>query len=180
MVKRLFILLIVPIIASLLLVACSSAQPSATPTSTATSSAPAKATASTAAVAPTALATVTTAKPTTLAPASPTSAPSTGGQQYGGILRVINVGSPLSLGDPTLLTDSASIMDAIASLETLVNTDNSGQYHGVLATDWTIPADGLSVTFNLRKGVKFQDGTDFNAAAVKWNLDRYYQVFKTT
>ena len=71
-------------------------------------------------------------------------------------------------------------MEAVCSLETLVNTDNSGVYHGVLATDWTIAPDGLSITFKLRKGVKFQDGTDFNAAAVKFNLDRYYQVFKTS
>ena len=36
----------------------------------------------------------------------------------------------------------------------------------------TISADGLSYTFKLRQGVKFHDGTDFNADAVKFNIDR--------
>ena len=42
----------------------------------------------------------------------------------------------------------------------------------VLATDWTVAPDNKSITFNLRKGVKFHDGTDFNAQAVKWNMER--------
>ncbi|QSO51286.1 hypothetical protein JZ785_20990 [Alicyclobacillus curvatus] len=35
-----------------------------------------------------------------------------------------------------------------------------------LATSWSVSKDGLTWTFNLRKGVKFQDGTSFNADAV--------------
>jgi peptide/nickel transport system substrate-binding protein len=41
-----------------------------------------------------------------------------------------------------------------------------------LAAAWTISADGLVYTFNLRQGVTFHDGTPFNAAAVAANLDR--------
>lgn len=41
-----------------------------------------------------------------------------------------------------------------------------------LATDWTISSDGLTYTFNLRQGLKFSDGTPFNAAAVKYSFDR--------
>lgn len=41
-----------------------------------------------------------------------------------------------------------------------------------LATEWTIAPDGLSYIFKLRKDVKFQDGTPFNAEAVKYSYDR--------
>jgi peptide/nickel transport system substrate-binding protein len=51
-----------------------------------------------------------------------------------------------------------------------------------LAESWEISDDGLTYTFNLRKGVTFHDGTEFNADAVKFNMDRmldpdfeYYQ-----
>jgi peptide/nickel transport system substrate-binding protein len=40
-----------------------------------------------------------------------------------------------------------------------------------LATSYEISPDGKTYTFHLRKGVKFQDGTPFNAAAVKANFD---------
>jgi peptide/nickel transport system substrate-binding protein len=42
----------------------------------------------------------------------------------------------------------------------------------VLATDYTKSPDGLTWTFHIRKGVKFHDGTDLNAQAVKFSIDR--------
>lgn len=41
-----------------------------------------------------------------------------------------------------------------------------------LAESWTISPDGGVVTFKLRKGVKFHDGTPFTAEAVKFSWDR--------
>lgn len=41
-----------------------------------------------------------------------------------------------------------------------------------LAKSWEISGDGLDYTFHLRDDVKFHDGTRFDAAAVKFNLDR--------
>jgi peptide/nickel transport system substrate-binding protein len=43
-----------------------------------------------------------------------------------------------------------------------------------LATDWEASEDGLSWTFNLREGVTFHDGTEFNAEAVCFNFDRWH------
>ena len=43
-----------------------------------------------------------------------------------------------------------------------------------LATSWEISEDGLEYTFYLRGGVKFHDGTPFDAAAAKFNFDRFW------
>ena len=43
-----------------------------------------------------------------------------------------------------------------------------------LATSWDTSKDGLTWTFHLREGVKFHDGTPFNAEAVCANFDRWY------
>lgn len=42
----------------------------------------------------------------------------------------------------------------------------------VLATNYKVSKDGTVYTINLKKGIKFQDGTPFNAKAVKVNIDR--------
>lgn len=48
----------------------------------------------------------------------------------------------------------------------------------VLATDYTTSSDGLTWTFTLRKGVKFHDGTNFNADAVKFSVERTIKINK--
>src|SRR5215813_2243466 len=41
-----------------------------------------------------------------------------------------------------------------------------------LVQSWDVKSGGLVYVFRLRRGVKFHDGTDFNADIVKWNFDR--------
>jgi peptide/nickel transport system substrate-binding protein len=41
-----------------------------------------------------------------------------------------------------------------------------------LVQSWEVKSGGLVYIFKLRRGVKFHDGTDFNADLVKWNFDR--------
>jgi peptide/nickel transport system substrate-binding protein len=45
-----------------------------------------------------------------------------------------------------------------------------------LATDWKVSSDGLTWTFNLRQGVKFADGTAFDASVVKYSIDREFSL----
>jgi peptide/nickel transport system substrate-binding protein len=54
----------------------------------------------------------------------------------------------------------------------LIAKDQSGKYVPGLAKSWTISPDGLTWTFQLRDGVKFHDGTPFDAAAMKATFDR--------
>jgi ABC-type transport system substrate-binding protein len=54
----------------------------------------------------------------------------------------------------------------------------NGDVTPALAESWDIDMDEPSVTFHLRKDVKFHDGTDFNAEAVKWNYDYFIEAMK--
>ena len=56
-------------------------------------------------------------------------------------------------------------------VEPLLHVDSKGNITPCLAETYKVADDLKSITFNLRKGVKFHDGTDFNAQAAKWNLD---------
>lgn len=55
--------------------------------------------------------------------------------------------------------------------ESLVGKDSAGEYTPWLADSWEISDDGLTYDVHLREGVTFSDGTVFDAAAVKANLD---------
>jgi peptide/nickel transport system substrate-binding protein len=78
-------------------------------------------------------------------------------------------------------TDTAFIQDSNSSavsnqvIEGLVGTKpgTTGEVIPVLAQSWTVSADGLTYDFKLRTGVKFHDGTDFNADAVCYNYNRW-------
>lgn len=54
----------------------------------------------------------------------------------------------------------------------LVDTAPDLSFVPQLALSWTTAPDGKAVTFKLRPGVKFSDGTDMDAAAVAFNIDR--------
>ncbi len=55
--------------------------------------------------------------------------------------------------------------------DSLVSQNADGSIVPWLAKSWSISADGLSYTFDLRTDVKFTDGAPFNAAAVKANFE---------
>jgi peptide/nickel transport system substrate-binding protein len=75
---------------------------------------------------------------------------------------------PLKVGvyDTSAGTAAAAIFDTLAYL------DDKGEAQPKLAVSWTRSEDYKTWTFKLRPGVKFHDGTPFNAEAVKANFDR--------
>ena len=75
--------------------------------------------------------------------------------------------------DPAYETDGNSFMICDNVYEALVfYRDESTALEPGLATSWDISSDGLTYTFKLRKGVKFHDGTPFNADAVVFSIGR--------
>jgi peptide/nickel transport system substrate-binding protein len=77
--------------------------------------------------------------------------------------------------DPALVSDGESLRITNQIFQSLVGFKPGGsEVVPQLATSWKPSADALSWTFQLRTGVKFSDGTPFNAAAVCYNYDRWY------
>ncbi len=60
--------------------------------------------------------------------------------------------------------------------DTLVYRDSDNTYQPYLAESWGTSEDGKQVTFKLRKGILFHDGTALDAEAVKFNFDRYKEL----
>jgi peptide/nickel transport system substrate-binding protein len=126
---------------------------------------------------------------------APSAAPSTGGESTapstapsadasapkpGGTL-VVAIPSDINRTDAALVDDASSsyvLQQIMEGLVTLAPGSGS-EIVGQLADSWEISADGLTYTFKLKEGVKFQDGTDFNADAAKFNFERWMNIPKT-
>ncbi len=98
---------------------------------------------------------------------------STGGKK-GGKLVFGSSADPVSM-DGAYVSDGESLRVIDQIMETLVSTKLGGtDIEPKLATSFSASADGKAWTFTLRKGVKFHDGTAFDAKAVCFNFDRWY------
>jgi peptide/nickel transport system substrate-binding protein len=154
--KSLFILLAIILAGTLILAGCGGKATTTTPaTTTATTTKPITSTA------PTSL------SPTTTSTVSPTT---TDGAHLvqGSIVRIMNQG-PTVLGYPPEMAAN-DFYTSVYVLETLIILDSvTGQYEGVVAESWNIDQQAKTITFKIRKGIKFHDGTVCDAKAVAWN-----------
>jgi ABC-type transport system substrate-binding protein len=58
--------------------------------------------------------------------------------------------------------------------EAMVDLDVSGTYSPHLAESWDIDMDAHTITFYLRQGLHFTDGSPINAESVVWNFDAWH------
>jgi peptide/nickel transport system substrate-binding protein len=110
-------------------------------------------------------------EPSTPEPSQP--APSEPQPKSGGILKrgfpQLNI---TPMGYPPTSTPGGS-KNVSFCLEALLSYDVNLNLVGKLAESWEVSPDSTSITIQLRKGVKFHDGSDFNAEVAKWNLDNF-------
>jgi peptide/nickel transport system substrate-binding protein len=153
--KAAYLFIGVALLLSLLMVSCNNPGSSPSPSA----KAPVTTAPSTSASAP--------AKPTTSV--APSSAPAA--SKYGGVIKLaLTVGPSTPLG---YMAEAApdSYSYSKPALESLVGVKLGGIVTPILATSWDVDPAAKTITFHLRKGVKFHDGSDFNASVAKWNYD---------
>jgi len=74
--------------------------------------------------------------------------------------------------DPQRGNDWTESMAMVNVYDALVFPNTEGDMEPKLATDWSASPDGLVYTFNIRKGVKFHDGSEVTAEDVSFSMDR--------
>ena len=108
------------------------------------------------------------------ASSSPSGATAGGGQK-GGILKVATQ-TPAATLDPIGMQDLGAYGVIAQSFEFLATLGEGGQIAPGLAESWSPNDDGSVWTFQLRQGVKWQDGSDFSSADVAATMDRLVEA----
>ncbi len=93
--------------------------------------------------------------------------------QYGGTLKMLVSALPAQIGHPAEVGKAYNqfMMWCQPVFERLFYRSVDGRPLPALVQSWEISTDGKTLTWHLKQGVKFHDGTDFDAAAVKYNLE---------
>lgn len=89
----------------------------------------------------------------------------------------IGLGDPVSSLDTLTSTASDSASERVRNLmfNSLVRKNESFEYIGELAKEISTSADGMTLTFTLRDGVKFHNGKEFTSADVKYTFDELFK-----
>jgi len=96
------------------------------------------------------------------------------GPTYGGTLKVGESleGSGGGIGYPQKMTVTNNARYAAPAIESLFRVDEQGELVPWLASGYESNPTENTITITLREGIEFHDGTNFNAEAVKWNLEQ--------
>ena len=98
--------------------------------------------------------------------------PTTEQDKYGGTIRILLTSSGEgNIGIPWEMRQNSGVI--VPCIDHLIEMDFNGTPIPGLATEWQVADDGKSITLTLMEGVKFHDGTAFDADACKWNLDQW-------
>lgn len=97
----------------------------------------------------------------------------TGEIKTGGTLKIVTGQTPSIVGYTPEITTNSHIQFLRTAYDSLLFYDEDGKLAPCLAESWESDAEELTLTFKLYEGVKFSDDTDFNAEAVKWNIEQY-------
>ena len=89
----------------------------------------------------------------------------------GGTLN-FGIATDTAIIDPSITGSSITALITRNLVDSLVGQAEDNRFTPWLAERWEINGDNTVYTFHLRPGVTFSDGTDLDAAAVKYNLDR--------
>jgi peptide/nickel transport system substrate-binding protein len=90
-------------------------------------------------------------------------------QTKGGVLKISRAAESRSLGFPPTVKNS-DLFVLTPCVQCLLKIDKQGLPQAWLAESWEVNTAAKTLVLHLRKGVKFHDGTDFDAEAVKFNL----------
>ncbi|MFG3690224.1 ABC transporter substrate-binding protein [Micromonospora sp. NPDC047740] len=97
---------------------------------------------------------------------------SSGGSTASANVLTTAIGFDIDTLDPAAQVTTNVMQLLKMDVETFTAMKPDGSIAPSLATEWSTAPDGLSWTFTLREGVKFQDGEPFDATAAKFNFDR--------
>jgi ABC-type transport system substrate-binding protein len=96
-----------------------------------------------------------------------------GTPKYGGTFKIADaIGPRTSIG---WIADPVGFLGGPFSnifMDTILESDVNGVIKPCLATKFDVSSDLKTITLTLRQGVKFHDGSDWNATAAKWNIDQ--------
>jgi peptide/nickel transport system substrate-binding protein len=105
-------------------------------------------------------------------PDAPEGGGDTGGPKYGGTLRVVTTAEGASAIGLPWEVPAGDIYLAFPIMEGLFRENAvTGEILPCLAESWDIDMENLEIIIKLREGVRFHDGSAFNAETAKWGLD---------